>query len=429
MGRILALLLAFLFGYKSTLPSFASYQNLSSTEKTELALVLSHFMELSPPGSLYLYGQPLETFEQLSSILSASNTEELKRIWIGLYFIQSKFLGQHAVNLCRVSKEQMKNRSFQTGISTLFNQTFNNGMHEKRYRVSLSEEALTFKKRFEEKLLSRGNPYEKAFNTLIKSRASTRKLFPKELDQSINENPKSNPSNTKNRAINRKELAEKYLSETERFSLNTNRYREIEILSQVFSKLTSTPSIRSFEGWDFESIDFSRLPRVSKNERVDLSYCSFRKARLEKASLNFLSLHHTSFEHAVVDDWTEMSDIKATKANFNFLKTAGKSSADFANSVLMQASFKQAELQSANFYNADLRGADFSGACVFNVRFSAADLRGANLTSAKNLETAQFRGAKVDSQTKLPKGWTLKTIVRLGAIDDGSCDSRRFLAP
>lgn len=89
----------------------------------------------------------------------------------------------------------------------------------------------------------------------------------------------------------------------------------------------------------------------------DMTACSFRRSKFEKASFVNAKLAHVSFEFA------DLKDV------------------DFSNAALNGASFKSAHLSNVGWTNADLRNADFSSTSAAGP-FRDVDLRGASFAGA-----------------------------------------------
>lgn len=84
--------------------------------------------------------------------------------------------------------------------------------------------------------------------------------------------------------------------------------------------------------------------------------------------------------------------------------------ADFSSSRLLNAGFQESVLPYANFKNATLPNISFFKAVLPHVDFQNANLKGANLmgadlSTARNLETAQLQDAHANRYTKFPPGF------------------------
>ncbi len=158
----------------------------------------------------------------------------------------------------------------------------------------------------------------------------------------------------------------------------------------------------------------------------DRTGASFIKKQLQKAN----------FEEAVLVD-ADFSEAEAPGANFQGadltrteFRRADLTGADFRGAMLKETRFFQTILNEANLEKADFSSITLSGAkfkkanlrklkgiaSVAYVDFSGADLRGANLVGMTIYNnTAEFRKAKYDSQTRWPKGFDVEAS---GAVLD-----------
>jgi uncharacterized protein YjbI with pentapeptide repeats len=102
----------------------------------------------------------------------------------------------------------------------------------------------------------------------------------------------------------------------------------------------------------------------------------------------------------------ELDGVDFTGADLREAKLDGASlrGAILTGAVLDAASLVGASLHGAKLNEASLRGADLRGSWLFRVDFRGADLRGAvlkNFPTGLRLDTNDFRGARVDTGTRV----------------------------
>ena len=93
---------------------------------------------------------------------------------------------------------------------------------------------------------------------------------------------------------------------------------------------------------------------------------------------------------------------RALKLRGGDLSSADLAEADARNSVIENCNMGFVNAPYANFRNSSFGCAD-----IFGADFTGADLRGANLSRVKNIESASFDGAAVNSSTVWPEGYRL----------------------
>lgn len=151
----------------------------------------------------------------------------------------------------------------------------------------------------------------------------------------------------------------------------------------------------------------------------ELTGGNFAKQRLEKANFEDAVLKQANFNEAVLTG-ANFQGVDLTNAE---MKQAEMTGADFRGAILENTALFQAVLNEANLEKVDLSKVPLSGTkfrkanlrklkgigSVAFVDFSGADLRGADLVGMTIYSnTAMFRKAKYDSQTKWPKGFDVE---------------------
>ncbi len=158
--------------------------------------------------------------------------------------------------------------------------------------------------------------------------------------------------------------------------------------------------------------------RVAEDFRASLDVVSRRNREFDppgaRLGLRGVDLRGVNLYRANLDG----ADFRGAKLAWAVFSNASLRVADFSNVVAQHASFIEADLTRAGFLEADLgaarfekanlRGAVLIGANVRNAGFGGSDLRGATAESVDgDPRSDQFRGARVDATTKLPKGVTV----------------------
>ena len=130
-----------------------------------------------------------------------------------------------------------------------------------------------------------------------------------------------------------------------------------------------------------------------RSSQINLLIRSYRNEAFEGADFSGLDLSYLYFSEKIFN-----------KAN---LQGANLQGADLDGSLMHSVNFENANLSYANLNDTDLSNTNFKKANLEGANFSNANLSGADLSEAK-LDRAIFTNVIIDSETKLPNGYTIE---------------------
>lgn len=186
------------------------------------------------------------------------------------------------------------------------------------------------------------------------------------------------------------------------------------------SAATGTPG-KDFTGKELPGAKFEEaMLNRAAFDRANLEGANFSNALLKGASFKGANLKHVRFTKANLEG-ADFTGAKLQRANFVDARAWNaifvgteihllRATLDDAKAEEILGQFADKSNGTLSFRYSDMRNAVILGD-VGEVDFRWTDLRGANLSGARNLEAALFKGAKYDSATR----WTLDAE-KAGAI-------------
>ena len=183
---------------------------------------------------------------------------------------------------------------------------------------------------------------------------------------------------------------------------------ECQTLLNILFKPEYKPVFDEFYA-NLENINLTRADLSSANfveanfSRAVLFHADFKKSILKKVKMRNTNLQCAMFNDAILPE-ADFTDATLLSANFQRACLAG---ADFSYAKLTGARFPNANLAGACFVNATIGPISsdvmFSRANLANTNFEGVDLRSVYLMNVRNIEGADFTGAKVYPE-QLPTG-------------------------